>query len=340
MTLQQLRYLRAVVDAEFSLSRAAVALGTSQPAISKQLRALEKAIGTDVVVRRTNWVIGLTAAGEAMITSVRRTLWEADNVERIVGGFNAKASGKLVLGTTHMYARYILRDVITQFVRTHPEVELVIRQGVASMIAEWVAAGDVDIGLSGKPVVAPKELAFTPLGALDRSVIVPAGHALLREKKLTLGACALPYHYSRCRHRRGRESYASFRARRPCAVDCDARNRCGCRQDLCRKWSRNSNSDVAGLRNCERFRPASDQRKSPLRNDNATAFPASGQICSRLHAGFHPRAFQQARNRPAAEGNMKVVPAPATRTAAPIGSPETSHPSCAEEHRSERQSRL
>jgi LysR family cys regulon transcriptional activator len=190
MTLQQLRYLRAVVDAEFSLSRAAVALGTSQPAISKQLRALEKAIGTDVVVRRTNRVIGLTAAGEAMITSVRRTLWEAYNVERIVGGFNAKASGKLVLGTTHMYARYILRDVITQFVRTHPEVELVIRQGVASMIAEWVAAGDVDIGLSGKPVLAPKELAFTPLGALDRSVIVPAGHALLREKNLTLQALA------------------------------------------------------------------------------------------------------------------------------------------------------
>lgn len=190
MTLQQLRYLRAIVDAHFSLSRAAIALDTSQPAISKQIRVLEDEVGADLLVRRTNRVIGLTAAGEAIIAAVRRTLWEAENLERITGTFSKTGSGKLVLATTHMYARYVLRDVITDFVRSHPEVQLVIRQGVASMIAEWVVTGAADIGLSGKPVQSPDDMTFLPLGSLDRSVIVPAKHPLVREKKLTLEALA------------------------------------------------------------------------------------------------------------------------------------------------------
>jgi LysR family cys regulon transcriptional activator len=188
MTLQQLRYLRAIVAERFSLSRAAIMLNTSQPAISRQIRVLEEELGTDLLIRRTNRVIGLTAAGEAIIHAARRTLWEAENLERITDTFSKKGSGKLVLATTHMYARYVLRAVIIDFMKTHPAVQVVIRQGVASMIAEWVAAGEADLGLSGKSIHSPEDITFLPLGSLDRSVIVPNKHPLLKEKKLTLEA--------------------------------------------------------------------------------------------------------------------------------------------------------
>lgn len=190
MTLQQLRYLCAIVNEGFSLSRAATVLGTSQPAISKQIRVLELELGADLLVRRINRIVGLTKAGDSIIAAARRTLWDADNLQRIADEFTNTGSGQLVIATTHMYARYVLRTVITDFMQAHPDVQLVIRQGIPSMIAQWVAAGDADLGISGKSLEAPEELLFLPFGALDRSIFAPLKHPILSEKKLTLAGVA------------------------------------------------------------------------------------------------------------------------------------------------------
>src|SRR5215475_2902487 len=65
MKLQQLRYLCGIAREGFSMSRAASALGTSQPAISKQISLLESELGVDLLIRKSNRILGLTAAGEA-----------------------------------------------------------------------------------------------------------------------------------------------------------------------------------------------------------------------------------------------------------------------------------
>src|SRR5262245_16088536 len=152
MTLQQLRYLCAIAREGFSVSRAALALQASQPAISKQIRLLEASLGADLLIRKRNRILGLTAAGEAVIEAAQRTLWEAENLERITADFLERGAGRLVIATTHMYARYVLRSVIEDFVARHRDVQLVLRQGIPSMIAQWVAAGEADIGISGMPL--------------------------------------------------------------------------------------------------------------------------------------------------------------------------------------------
>lgn len=190
MKLQHLRYLCAVAQEGFSVSRAATALGTSQPAISKQIRLLEADLGADLLIRRGNRIVGLTAVGEAMIDAARRTLWEAQNLERITEELTKKGSGRLVIATTHMYARYVLRPVIKDFIRNYPDVHLVLRQGIPSMIAEWVAAGEADMGIAGKSLDVHEELLFLAGEALHRSVIVPKRHPLLREKRLSLRSIA------------------------------------------------------------------------------------------------------------------------------------------------------
>ena len=190
MTLVQLRYLCGIVREGFSVSRAAISLGTSQPAISKQVRMLESEFGADLLIRRKNRILGLTAAGEAIIEAARRTLWEADNLKRITDEFTQKGAGRLVIATTHMYARYVLRPVIKDFVQCHRDVQLVLRQGVPSAIAQWVAAGEADIGISGMSFDVHEGLLFLPFGELDRSVFVPKRHPLAREQRLTLKSIA------------------------------------------------------------------------------------------------------------------------------------------------------
>ena len=73
MKLQHLRCLCAIAQHGFSISRAAGALETSQPAISKQIRLLETELGADLLIRRGNRITGLTAVGEAIIEAARRT---------------------------------------------------------------------------------------------------------------------------------------------------------------------------------------------------------------------------------------------------------------------------
>jgi LysR family cys regulon transcriptional activator len=186
MTLQQLRYLCAIAQEGFSISRAASALGTSQPAISKQIRLLETELGADLLIRRGNRIVGLAAAGEAVINAARRTVWEAQNLQRITEEFTQKGSGRLVIATTHMYARYVLRPVIKDFIRSHSHVQLVLRQGVPSTIAEWVASGEADMGIVGKSLEVHDELLFLAGEALHRSVFVPKRHPLLQDKRVTL----------------------------------------------------------------------------------------------------------------------------------------------------------
>ena len=66
MNLQQLRYLCAIVDHGLNVSDAADALYTSQPGISKQVRALEDELGVQVFVRHGKRLAALTPAGWAL----------------------------------------------------------------------------------------------------------------------------------------------------------------------------------------------------------------------------------------------------------------------------------
>ena len=185
MKLQQLRYLCGVVQEDFNMSRAAETLGTSQPAISKQLRLLERELQVDLLLRRGNRILGLTVPGEAIIESARRTLWETENLRRITSEFTKENTGRLVIATTHTYARYVLGPMIKAFMQERPHVQLVLRQGTPSMVAEWVVTGEADLGISGRSNEMQDQLTFLPCTELKRSLYVPEGHPLLRQRTLT-----------------------------------------------------------------------------------------------------------------------------------------------------------
>ena len=191
MNLQQLRYLHTIAGEGFNISRAAQALHTSQPGISKQIRLLEREAGVDILIRRGNRVVGVTEPGEAILAVARRMLQDAETVRRIGEDHSRKSKGRMVVATTHIHARYVLREVIRDFIRRHPAVRLVLRQGSPSQVAQLVAAGEADIGVSSEPPGEPMpDLISLPCFKLERSVVAPLGHPLLKEKRLTLKAIA------------------------------------------------------------------------------------------------------------------------------------------------------
>ena len=85
MELRQLRYFVAVAETG-NISRAAQAIFLTQPALSRQIKALEGEIGRDLLERRANSV-RLTAAGEVMLPVARELLQHAERVlQRVRGG--------------------------------------------------------------------------------------------------------------------------------------------------------------------------------------------------------------------------------------------------------------
>ena len=191
MNLRQFRYLCGIADEGFNISRAAVALHTSQPGISKQVRLLEQELGVDILQRKRNRVIGVTEPGGAILAVARRMLHEAESLKRIGDDYTRREAGRLVVATTHIHARYVLRSVIRDFIRRHPGVRLVLRQGSPSQTAQLVASGEADLGVSSEPPgQSVPELVKLPCHKLERSVVIPRRHPLLRERRLTLKAIA------------------------------------------------------------------------------------------------------------------------------------------------------
>jgi LysR family cys regulon transcriptional activator len=190
VNLQQLKYLCAVVDNGLNVSEAAESLFTSQPGISKQVRQLEDELGLRVFVRQGKRLTSLTPAGEVVVATARRALREIGNLKRVADEFRAEDAGVLAIATTHTQARYVLPKVVSQFAARFPKVRLVLHQGNPLQVAAQTSAGEVDIGIATEALAENADLVTLPCYQWNRGVLVPKGHALAKQRPLTLEALA------------------------------------------------------------------------------------------------------------------------------------------------------
>ncbi len=186
MKLQQLRYLTEVVRRGLNVSEAAAALHTSQPGISKQIRALEEELGVQVFVRHGKRLVSLTEPGKSVVAIAERNLSEAQNLRRAGEEFANDQLGTLTIAATHTQARYALPTAVAAFMRRYPKVKLVIHQGNPTQICEQVLEGEADLCVATEAIEQYPELVSMPVYQWNRCVVVPARHPLLRAKPLTL----------------------------------------------------------------------------------------------------------------------------------------------------------
>lgn len=190
MKLHQLRYLVAVVENGLNITAAAQRLHTSQPGVSKQLKLLEEELGFQIFLRERRALTRITPVGAQIVERAQRILGEMKSIKRISEDLRNEAGGTLSIGTTHTQARYVLPEVIRSFRERYPDVKLNLHQGTSEQIAAMVAADQIDFAIAtGSRQLFP-DTVILPVYKWHRTVVVPVGHALAREKRLTIKALA------------------------------------------------------------------------------------------------------------------------------------------------------
>ena len=188
MKLHQLRYLAAVAQSGLNITAAAHKLHTSQPGVSKQIKLLEDELGFQIFVREGRNLTRITAAGQQVIERALRILQEAQSIRDLSTELRDEGKGSLSIGTTHTQARYVLPDVVREFLGRYPQVRLNLHQGTSEQIAEMVAGDRIDCAIAtGSEALFP-DLTLLPCYRWHRTVIVPRGHELANGARLTLRA--------------------------------------------------------------------------------------------------------------------------------------------------------
>ncbi|TAG46354.1 MAG: CysB family HTH-type transcriptional regulator [Betaproteobacteria bacterium] len=188
MNLQQIKFLCAVVDSGFSVSDAANAQFTTQPVVSKHIKALEGELGLEIFERRGKRFVGLTRAGEEAFAIAKRLNGDALSLKSLASDITHAKEGVLTIATTHTQARYVLPRVISQFQAKYPSVKLKLKQGNPKQCADWVAGSEADIAIATEALSLDPLLVTLPCYRWNRCVIAPPKHPLVKEKVLTIEA--------------------------------------------------------------------------------------------------------------------------------------------------------
>lgn len=157
MTLVQLRYLVAIVDAGLNISVAAQNANSTQPGLSKQLGQIEEELGFKVFTRRGKRLETLTDAGREVIDRAKIILAETANIQALAASRRKEARGELRIATTLTQARYVLPDTLAALRAKFPDVTLHIAAFGEAEALERVDqdAADLTIVSSAQPPRTP-----------------------------------------------------------------------------------------------------------------------------------------------------------------------------------------
>ncbi len=186
MKLQQLRYIVEILKNDLNVSQAAQSLYTSQPGVSKQVRMLEDELGVQIFSRSGKHFVDVTPVGRVIIEMAQDVLLRSNEIYRVSDEFSTKSSGKLSIGVTHTQARYVLPEIIKQFVEEFPEVSIDMHQGTPQQVARMASEGEVDFAIATEAVHDHTSLMKLPSYEWNRAILVPKGHPLQDISYITL----------------------------------------------------------------------------------------------------------------------------------------------------------
>ncbi|MDQ0791711.1 LysR family transcriptional regulator [Streptomyces sp. B1I3] len=184
MELRQLEYFIAVAE-EQSFTRAAERVHISQSGVSAQIRQLERELGAELFDRSARTAT-LTVAGQAALEHARAALAAAGAVGQAVGEVADLIRGRLVVGMVIGCTLTPLFDALSVFHRAHPGVEISLLEDNSDRLVEGVRAGTVDLALMGTATATPDGLEALTIISERLVVAVPAGHALAKQRRVTL----------------------------------------------------------------------------------------------------------------------------------------------------------
>jgi DNA-binding transcriptional LysR family regulator len=146
MELRQLRTFVTVAE-ELSFTRAATRLRIAQPAVSQQIRQLERELRHELF-DRSGRRVRLTVAGEMFLTHARASLDAAHAGLDAVHSLEGHLTGELSIGAIPAPPRW-LSEQLARFRSRHPNVRLTVHTDDPESLTEAVTAGSLDIAIVG-----------------------------------------------------------------------------------------------------------------------------------------------------------------------------------------------
>jgi DNA-binding transcriptional LysR family regulator len=191
LNLNHLAVVHAIV-AERSVSRAADRLMVSQPAVSKQLRELERQVGVPLFDRLPRGVRP-TQAGALLADYAGRIFALAAEAEERLAELRGLSRGVLRVGASTTIAVYLLPPVFAAFRRAYPGVRLAVDIANATEIGHRLSAGALDVALSeGEP--DPAAFDATPFMTDELIAVAAARHPLAGRRAVPAAAvCGEPF---------------------------------------------------------------------------------------------------------------------------------------------------
>ena len=159
-----------------SFSRAADALHRSQPAVSRQVQALEAALGFPVFGERRPRVV-LNDAGRALFAYAERILRLCGEAVQTKGELRSLDRGRVRLAASTTPGGYVLPALLARFSARHPGIEVHLAVARSAEVARRVSAGDADIGVLSEGMVGP-EFFVQPFVADELLLVAAPGHRL------------------------------------------------------------------------------------------------------------------------------------------------------------------
>lgn len=166
------------------ISRAAAAVRISQPAISKQIAELEDALGVRLLERLPRGC-RLTGAGTILANYAQRWLSLENDAARAIEEYRGLKRGRLAVGASMTIGGYLLPRAVADFHRRFPEIELHLEIANTEHIQQALVSGSIELGLT-EGLIESDELKSTVFFQDELIAIAPAGHPLLKKKKVTV----------------------------------------------------------------------------------------------------------------------------------------------------------
>jgi DNA-binding transcriptional LysR family regulator len=183
MEFRQLKYFVAVAQ-ELHFGRAAERLDITQPALSKQIRVLERELEIQLFIR-TKRTVKLTKAGEVFLLQAQQLLQQAEKAIKLAKRAALGEVGRLTIGFTSTATYTVLPELIGRFRVRCPQVEVEMLELCTEAQVTALNRGEIDLGLLHPPIDA-RGLELYPILAEEFVAVLPKQHHLAIAKSLSL----------------------------------------------------------------------------------------------------------------------------------------------------------
>ncbi|MEX0957539.1 MAG: LysR family transcriptional regulator [Rhizobiaceae bacterium] len=182
-----LRYFVAVANAG-SIRKASEDLHVASSAVSRQIHKLEIELGTPLFERLPNG-LRLTQAGVVTLRHAKATLEEFSFLKSEIGSLKGKNTGLVRVASLDSLLVHFIPEQIMEFHDMSPEVDFRIQSGSHGRIADLVASGEADLGITFN-LAHPEDTKLVHDIPMPLMAMVSADHPLAGRESVTLTECA------------------------------------------------------------------------------------------------------------------------------------------------------